>query len=89
MLLDFDNFYNVKYIFINQICIFILTCYAFLNPYIYAILLLDIVKRSEDLQNIIKSITSNGKNLAIFSFLGFIALLLYAIIAFNNFRDDF
>ncbi|CAD8135704.1 unnamed protein product [Paramecium pentaurelia] len=74
---DFDNFYNV--------CIFGLTVYAFFNPYIYAVLLLDIIKRSEDLQNIIKSITSNGRNLAIFSFLGFIGLLIYAIIAFSNF----
>lgn len=62
-----------------------LTVYAFFNPYIYAVLLLDIIKRSEDLQNIIKSITSNGRNLAIFSFLGFIGLLIYAIIAFSNF----
>ncbi|CAD8139457.1 unnamed protein product [Paramecium pentaurelia] len=74
---DFDNFYNI--------CIFGLTVYAFFNPYIYAVLLLDIIKRSEDLQNIIKSITSNGRNLAIFSFLGFIGLLIYAIIAFSNF----
>ncbi|CAD8052984.1 unnamed protein product [Paramecium sonneborni] len=75
--LDYDNLYNI--------CIFGLTAYAFFNPYIYAILLLDIIKRSEDLQNIIKSITSNGRNLAIFSFLGFIGLLIYAIIAFSNF----
>ncbi|CAD8151578.1 unnamed protein product [Paramecium octaurelia] len=78
---DFDNFYNI--------CIFGLTVYAFFNPYIYAILLLDIVKRSEDLQNIIRSITSNGRNLAIFSFLGLIGLLIYAIIAFSNFESMF
>ncbi|CAD8133367.1 unnamed protein product [Paramecium octaurelia] len=74
---DFDNFYNIW--------MFGLTVYAFFNPYIYAVLLLDIIKRSEDLQNIIKSITSNGRNLAIFSFLGFIGLLIYAIIAFSDF----
>lgn len=52
-------------------------------------MLLDVVKRSEDLQNIIRSITSNGRNLAIFSFLGLIGLLIYGIIAFNNFDGDF
>ncbi|CAD8087418.1 unnamed protein product [Paramecium sonneborni] len=78
---DFDNFYNI--------CIFGLTVYAFFNPYIYAVILLDIIKRSEDLQNIIKSITSNGRNLAIFSFLGLIGLLIYAIIAFSNFNQMF
>ncbi|CAD8173112.1 unnamed protein product [Paramecium octaurelia] len=78
---DFDNFYNI--------CIFGLTVYAFFNPYIYAVLLLDIIKRSEDLQNIIRSITSNGRNLAIFSFLGLIGLLIYAIIAFSNFDSMF
>ncbi|TNV75002.1 hypothetical protein FGO68_gene1011 [Halteria grandinella] len=72
-----------------QICVFGLTVYAFFNPYIYAVILLDIIKRSEDLQNIIKSITSNGRNLAIFTFLGFIGLLVYAIIAFSNFEQFF
>jgi inositol 1,4,5-triphosphate receptor type 1 len=64
-----------------------ITVFAFTNPYIYAVLLLDVVKRSEDLQNIIRSITVNLNNLAKFGFLGLVGLLLAAIVGFNYYKD--
>ncbi|KAM3134788.1 hypothetical protein pb186bvf_013113 [Paramecium bursaria] len=80
-ILDFDNFYNL--------CIFGLTCYAFFDPYIYTVLMLDIIKRSEDLQNIIKSITQNARNLLKFSFLGLVGLILYGVLTYNFFDGPF
>ena len=60
--------------------ILLITFLAFFNPKIYALLLLDIINRSEDLQNIIKSITLNKLNLIKFTFLGLVGLLLYGIL---------
>lgn len=60
--------------------ILLITFLAFFNPGIYALLLLDIINRSEDLQNIIKSITLNKLNLIKFTFLGLVGLLLYGIL---------
>ncbi|CAD8067431.1 unnamed protein product [Paramecium sonneborni] len=81
LLIDFDNFYNI--------IIFGITAIAFFNNYIYAILLLDIVKRSEVLQNIIKAFTENTKNLLIFGLLGLIGLVLYGFLIKISFSGDF
>ena len=45
MCMDFENIYNVGYL--------IVTIFAFNNDFVYSYMLLDCVKRSEDLQNII------------------------------------
>ncbi|CAD8058778.1 unnamed protein product [Paramecium primaurelia] len=81
LLIDFDNFYNL--------IIFGITAVAFFNNYVYAILLLDIVKRSEVLQNIIKAFTENTKNLLIFGLLGLIGLVLYGFLIKLSFSEDF
>ncbi|CAD8102848.1 unnamed protein product [Paramecium sonneborni] len=81
LLIDFDNFYNIM--------IFGITAIAFFNNYVYVILLLDIVKRSEVLQNIIKAFTENTKNLIIFGFLGLIGLVLYGFLIKLSFSHDF
>ena len=67
----------------------ILTFYSYFEPLIYSFVLLDIVKRSEDLQNVIQSITKNAANLLKFVFLGLIILYIYGIIAFQNFPANF
>lgn len=59
------------------------------HPLVYSILLLDIIKRSEDLQNIIKAITKNLTNLFLTVILGLIVMHLYAIISFTSFRSDY
>ncbi|CAD8068192.1 unnamed protein product [Paramecium sonneborni] len=81
LLMDFDNFYNIM--------IFGITAIAFFNNYVYVILLLDIVKRSEVLKNIIKAFTGNTKNLMVFGFLGLIGLVLYGFLIKISFSDDF
>ncbi|CAK93344.1 unnamed protein product (macronuclear) [Paramecium tetraurelia] len=81
LLIDFDNLYNL--------IIFGITAIAFFNNYVYAILLLDIVKRSEVLQNIIKAFTENTKNLLIFGLLGLIGLVLYGFLIKISFSGDF
>ncbi len=50
-------------------------------------MLLDVIKRSEDLQNIIKSITQNLKNLAKFAFFGLVLLYNFGILGFLYFQD--
>jgi len=68
----------------------IINAYAFLKSgsydnssiIFYAILMLDIIRKSDALQNIIRSITKNWLNLILFAILGLIVLYLYGIIIF-------
>ncbi|KAL4442528.1 hypothetical protein ABPG74_006930 [Tetrahymena malaccensis] len=78
---DKENIYNL--------CYLIITGFAFSNNLIYAFLLLDIVKRSEDLQNVISSITKNALSLLKFSFLGLIIMYIYGIIGNQSFKADY
>ncbi|EGR29039.1 hypothetical protein IMG5_164510 [Ichthyophthirius multifiliis] len=82
--LDIDNIYNAVYFIIT-----ILAVNKSEDPLVYAFLLLDIVKRSLDLQNVIAAITTNARNLLKFACLGLIILYIYAIIGYNNFKDFF
>ncbi|EAR93160.2 cation channel family protein (macronuclear) [Tetrahymena thermophila SB210] len=78
---DKENIYNL--------CYLIITGFAFSNNLIYAFLLLDIVKRSEDLQNVISSITKNALSLLKFSFLGLVIMYIYGIIGNQSFKGDY
>lgn len=82
ILRDSDNLYNILYLIISIIALAT-------TPLVYSILLLDIVKRSDDLQNIIKSITHNITQLIKAMLLGLIVMYFYGIIAFSQFRSDF
>jgi hypothetical protein len=77
MLIDFNNIYNICYLAI--------TVLAFNEPLFYSILLLDIIKRSGALQNIIKAITLNVINICKFSLLGIIVMYIYGIIGYLYF----
>lgn len=81
IIFDFENIYNLLYL--------VITAYSFNNHLLYSFLLLDIVKRSEDLQNVISSITTNVFNLIIFSLLGIIIMYIYGIIGYQSFKDDY
>ena len=74
---DFECVYNLIY--------FIISVLSWEWPLLYSVLLLDLVKRNNDLKNILRSITLNGKQLLLTTFLGVIFLYIFSIIAFLNF----
>lgn len=82
ILKDRENLYNLIYLAVS------ITAFA-TDPLVYSILMLDIVKRSDDLQNIIKSITYNITQLIKTCILGLIVMYFYAIISFRWFRPYF
>ncbi len=83
ILVDKDNFYHLIYLGIT------LLAFNTNGPIVYAFLLLDIVKRSQNLKNIIRSITENLKNIFIFAYLGIIIMYIYGIGGYLYFRDSF
>jgi hypothetical protein len=56
-------------------------------PILYPFLLLDIVKRSESVSNIVKSIFLNLFQLTMTGFLGLIVIYIFSVIAFMYFQD--
>ncbi|CAG9333740.1 unnamed protein product [Blepharisma stoltei] len=77
--LDFQAAYSTIYLIIS----------IFSNRFflLYCILLLDIIKRSEDLANILKSITLNLKQLIYTTILGIISIYIFTVIAFASFSE--
>jgi len=65
------------------------TILALWNPFFYAVLLLDIVRRSDDLVNILRSITENYKQLLLTLLLGVIIVFLFAVSGFLWFGEYF
>jgi len=83
---DSENLFNIAYL--------VMTILAFKVPYtysilVYSLLLLEIVKRSISLQNIIQSITQNADNLLKITLFGLIMLLNYGIIGYLFFKDEY
>ena len=72
--LDWETLYNLIYLMV--------TISSFFMPILYSFLLLDIVKRSEDLKNIFKSITLNLSSLGMTLILGVIILYFFSIYGF-------
>jgi hypothetical protein len=68
---DSDNVYNFAYLCISLV--------ALSEPIMYAFLLFDYVKRSEDLSNVIKSVTQNIILIFKTMLLGLIVMYLYAV----------
>ena len=77
-----ENYYNLGYLVLSLAA-------RIVHPLFYSILLLDILKSSEDIQNIVKSVTLNLKQLFRAFLLGAIIMYLYAIIGYLYFRSDF
>lgn len=77
--LDFECVYNLIYLTISVL--------SWKWSLLYSVLLLDLIKRNNDLKNILRSITLNGKQLLLTTFLGLIVLYIFSIIAFLNFSQ--
>jgi inositol 1,4,5-triphosphate receptor type 1 len=69
------------YHFVYLIC----SILGWVNVIFYSVLLLDIVKRSDDLENVLKSITQNSRSLLLTFFMVVITIYIYSIIAFTEF----
>lgn len=78
---DSDNVYNFAYLCISLV--------ALSEPIMYAFLLFDYVKRSEDLSNVIKSVTQNIILIFKTMLLTLIVMYLYAVIGYNFFANQF
>lgn len=75
--IDRENVYNLVY--------FGTTLVAFFYPLAYCLLLLDLIKRSEDLQNIIKAVTLNWGSLLKTMVLGAAVLYMFSVIGYLEF----
>lgn len=76
-----ENFYNLIYI--------LLVCAALETIYIYPFLLLDIVRRNENLRNILKAVTQNKRQLGLTVLLGLIIVYLFGVVGFLEFSQYF
>lgn len=66
------------------------TCGFLFHPLFYPFLLPpSLIRREETLRNVIKSVTKNAYSILMTGFLGLILILLYAIIDFLFFSEDF
>lgn len=82
LIFDFQLMYCIMYCIINAYAFLKSGSYDNSSIIFYAILMLDIIRKSDALQNIIRSITKNWLNLILFAILGLIVLYLYGIIIF-------
>ena len=79
ILLDPENIYNFIYLSITMV--------AFFYPLVYCVLFLDLIKRSEDLQNIIKAVTFNVGSLVKTALLGCAVIYIFSVIAYLEFSQ--
>ena len=77
--LDFECVYNLIY--------FLISILSWNWALLYSVLLLDLIKRNNDLKNILRSITLNGYQLLLTTFLGVLAIYIFSIVAFQYFAD--
>uniref|UniRef100_A0A1I8HQ72 Inositol 1,4,5-trisphosphate receptor n=1 Tax=Macrostomum lignano TaxID=282301 RepID=A0A1I8HQ72_9PLAT len=82
LLLDGEFLYHVAYLLIclGGLC---------LHPFLYSVLLLDLVYREEMLLNVIRSVTKNGKSILLTALLAVILIYLFSIVGYLFFQDDF
>ena len=66
-----------------MICICSGTC---LNPLFFSILMLDVIRTEETLQNVMKAITRNGRSIALTALFAFILVYLFSIVGYMFFR---
>lgn len=77
----FENAYNLVLLTLSLLSI--------KYPIMYGVLLLDIFKRSKDLQNIIKSVTHNWNQFLKTNMILLIVMYIFALIAFFFFPSDY
>ena len=73
-----ENVYNLFYI--------ILVCVAWKTVFVYPFLLLDIVRRNENLRYILKAVTQNKRQLGLTVLLGLIFVYLFGVVGFLAFN---
>jgi hypothetical protein len=78
---QFDTIYHILF--------FIVSFFAMVFPFLYCFLLLDIIKRNQDLVNILKSITDNKLSLTYNIILIIIAVYIFATIGFVQYQKFF
>lgn len=66
---------------------FLLSVYALYEPAFFPFLLLDVIKQTPELVNILKSITLNFRQLILTLVLGVIIIYLFAVVSFVTFQD--
>lgn len=81
LLSDYECIYQIIYFFIS--------CLALVTPLFYAILLIDIIKRSSDLKEVLRVVSHNYKKLLKIVFLALIVIYIYSIIGMIAFPDSF
>lgn len=79
ILFDTESLYNLIYLLISIL--------SWKWPLLYSILLLDLIKRNEDLKNILRSITLNSKQLLLTTLLAIIVIYIFTIISFLSFPE--
>jgi hypothetical protein len=77
LLVNFDTMYYIVFMVVAIIAIF--------KPFWYCFLLLDIIKRSDALKNILKAITMSAYQLVLTLLLGVIFIYIFSAIAFSKF----
>lgn len=77
--LDVENIYNLIYLSTTLV--------AFFYPLAYSLLLLDLIKRSEDLQNIIRAVTLNWASLLKTLVLGAAVIYMFSVIGYLEFSS--
>ena len=84
---EFKFWHKIPYLLFHKenvfnLIIVVLAIFALVNPFFYPFLLLDIIRRSDDLRNILKAITENSKQLGLTVVLGLIILYLFSVFGF-------
>ena len=82
ILLDAQNLYNLAYMSLSFATFF-------MDPLLTSIFLFDLIKGSELMKNIIRSVTLNWKQLGLTFALALIVIYLYTIIWFYFFNSEF
>mmetsp|Transcript_1137 Transcript_1137/g.2746 ORF Transcript_1137/g.2746 Transcript_1137/m.2746 type:complete len:3258 (-) Transcript_1137:2504-12277(-) len=73
--------------FLYALCYFIMSFIGNIFILLYCLLLLDVIRRSGDLVNVLKAITLNWKQLLLTLVLGCIVIYLFSIVAFLELHD--
>ena len=59
------------------------------SPFFFAVHLLDLMNKSDDLRAVLKAVTLNGRAILVTGVFGLIIIYIYAIVGFALFKDDF
>ena len=78
VLLNFDLYYTYSYFMISMIAVY--------EPVFYPWILLDMIKQTPELGNVLKSVTQNFRQLILTMWLGVILIYLFTIVSFVYYK---